>query len=155
MTSRQVIAQILAAHPQLSEFGYGVYAQYAQTGNALEQIAGELTKQRASMVQPAALEQFHCARVWLRQFDKTARPNPRGTSYGLSRVAQRVIGPVRHGLFIAAALAEGFSVVRANPGSPNALLNISSHAWRHSFGLGRLGARAADQADPGLAGRGG
>jgi hypothetical protein len=57
----------------------------------------------------------------------------KGTSYGLKHIAVEEIGYITNGVFIAAAIAEGFRVVRIDD-SPNALLNISSKVWarRHA-----------------------
>jgi hypothetical protein len=74
-------------------------------------------------------------RVWLRQFNKTKTLNKRsGTSYGLKHVAEEDIGYITNGVFIAAAIAEGFRVKRCSDNSPNGRLNISKAArgrgWR-------------------------
>ena len=52
-------------------------------------------------------------RRWRRRFD----------------VAEREIGYITNGVFIAAAIAEGF-VVRRVKGTPNARIGISRAAWR-------------------------
>ena len=80
---------------------------------------------------PRPLAQFIAARGWLRRFNKIKALNRRGTSYGLKHCAQDDIGYVTNGCFIAAAIAEGFTVRRSQPDSPNALFNISIEAWRY------------------------
>jgi hypothetical protein len=65
------------------------------------------------------LAAFTAARAWLRQFSKLKRVNQRGTSYGY----------ITNGVFIAAAIAEGYRVRRTRGGSPNAWFNISTKAW--------------------------
>jgi hypothetical protein len=54
---------------------------------------------------------------------------PGGEDYA-TRDRERDIDYVTNGVFIAAAIAEGFSVQRIG-NSPNAWLNISSAAWGH------------------------
>jgi hypothetical protein len=55
--------------------------------------------------------------------------NKRGTSYGLKHIAEHDMGYCTNGVFIAAAIAEGFRVRREGR-SPNAVFNISTAAWR-------------------------
>jgi hypothetical protein len=69
------------------------------------------------------------ARQWLSQFGRIKALNRRGTSCGLKHVAEHDIGYITNGAFIAAAIAEGFTVQRADDG-PNACFNISTKAWR-------------------------
>jgi hypothetical protein len=68
----------------------------------------------------------------LAQFSKIKALNRRGTSYGLKHCAEDDIGYLTNGVFIAAAIAEGFTVRRSQPNSPNAWLNISTEAWRRT-----------------------
>jgi hypothetical protein len=53
-----------------------------------------------------------------------------GTSYGLKHVAEEEICYMPNGIFIAAAIAEGFRVKRVSYASPNAQFNISATAWQ-------------------------
>jgi hypothetical protein len=77
---------------------------------------------------PRSLAQFMAARGWLRRFSKIRALNRRGTSYGLKHCAEDDIGYVTNGVFIAAAITEGFNVRRVGP---NAWFNISTEAWRY------------------------
>jgi hypothetical protein len=104
--------RILEQEPQLNANGYG-------TRDGC----------RKSIRAPDSLAQFIAARRWLRRFDKRKTLYQHGTSYGLKHVAEGTIGYVTNGVFIAAAIAEGFRVRRAGDG-PNALLNIAARAWR-------------------------
>lgn len=81
------------------------------------------------MFAPISIGQFTLARSWLATKKKTTGITKRGTSYGLKHVAEHDIGYVTNGIFIAAAIAEGFQVQRAG-GSPSAWFNISVKAWR-------------------------
>jgi hypothetical protein len=92
----------------------------------------EFLKWREDMRTPRSLAQFMAARGWLRQFSKIKALNRRGTSYGLKHCAEDDIGYLTNGVFIAAAIAEGFTVRRSQPNSPNAWLNISTEAWRRT-----------------------
>lgn len=121
---REQISTIMAARPELTDFGFGVYDSHRKTR---DQIGVELAKERLAMLQPRSIGEFGLAQQWLGSFKKLSRPNKRGTSYGLKHVAAHSIGYCTNGMFIAAAIAAGFSVERAGP---NGYLNISSMAWR-------------------------
>jgi hypothetical protein len=115
---------ILEREPQLGDFDFGIFDSRNKTP---EQREAELREGRDKIIEPRSLEQFEAARGWLRRFDKIKVLNKRGTSYGLKHVAAHDIGYVTNGVFIAAAIAEGFTVERVGP---NAWLNISTKPWR-------------------------
>jgi hypothetical protein len=121
----QALKAVLAEHPELQPFGFGAFNSRRKTA---EQIRAEIEEGRASILLPHSLDEFEAARGWLRQFPKTARMARKGTSYGLKHVAEDTIGYCTNGVFIAAAIAEGFAVKRM-AGSPNAWINISLKAW--------------------------
>jgi hypothetical protein len=74
---------------------------------------------------------------WLGRQKMIKTINRTGTSYGLKHVAERDIGYLTNGIFIAAAHACGYRVVRVGD-SPNAWLNISQAAWGSPInGLGQ------------------
>jgi hypothetical protein len=89
-----------------------------------------LERERESMHRPTSLAAFSAACTWLRQFSKTEKINKIGTSYGLKHVWEADIGYIANGVFIAAALAEGFRVERCSDDSLNCWINISKAAWR-------------------------
>jgi hypothetical protein len=120
--------RVLEREPQLGDFGFGVWDPRSKTPE--ERIA-DLRLNRDLIRAPRSLAQFMAARGWLRQFCKIKALNRRGTSYGLKHDAEDDIGYVTNGCFIAAAIAEGFTVRRSQPDSPNAWFNISTEAWRY------------------------
>jgi hypothetical protein len=120
--------RVLEREPQLGDGGFSTY----ERNKTSEDRAADLRRQRESTRAPRSLAQFVAARGWLRQFSKTEALNRRGTSYGLKHFAEDDIGYVTNGVFIAAAIAEGFTVRRTESGSPNAWLNISTEAWRRT-----------------------
>jgi hypothetical protein len=136
------MAAVLDRELELGDFGFAVFDPRSKTP---EERAVELGRQREAICEPDALAQFTAARFWLGHFAKIKAPNPRGTSYGLKHIAERDIGYTTNGVFIAAALAEGFSVRRVGD-SPNALFNISTKAWappaRYDGGKERVDAGA-------------
>jgi hypothetical protein len=120
--------RVLELEPQLSDNGF---KQFARNRPRAEQDA-DFLKWRESIREPRSLAQFVAARGWLKQFSKIKTLNQRGSSYGLKHCAEDEIGYLTNGVFIAAAIAEGFAVRRTDPGSPNAWLNISTEAWRRT-----------------------
>jgi hypothetical protein len=117
--------RILEREPELSDFGYGL-SDFQSTHE--ERVATFKTN-RQLIREPRSLAQFLAACRWLGQFAKIKSFNKRGTSYGLKHIAERDIGYVTNGVFIAAAIAEGFRVRREGR-SPNAVFNISTTAWK-------------------------
>jgi len=125
---RITVEQIMRDYPDLSDFGFGVLDARRKTP---KQRASELAKNRTKMLKPRSLEQFQLARGWLHQFAKVGKSSKLGTSDGLKHVAERDIGCVTNGMFIAAAIAEGFKIEREGD-SPNPRFNISSKAFQYS-----------------------
>jgi hypothetical protein len=121
--------RILEQEPQLSDFGFGL-ADFYKTR---EEAAAKFREDREHIRDPRSLAEFAAARGWLRQFAKLKTFNKRGSSYALKHIAERDIGYVSNGAFIAAAIAEGFSVQRVG-NSPNAWFNSSSAAWGRQHG---------------------
>jgi hypothetical protein len=121
----------MAREPELTPYGFGVFdfrGEGRRPGWRAETLRQEREKLRGQ------LNSFVAARAWLRRFPRLKRVNRRrGTSYGLKHVAEREIGYLTNGVFIAAAIAEGF-VVRRIKHSPNARIGISSSAWRWERG---------------------
>ena len=118
------MARILKQEPQLSDFGFGP-GDFCKTR---EEAVAKFRSDRKTIRDPRSLAQFTVGRGWLRQFSKLRSLNQRGSSYGLKHIAEHDIGYVTNGVFIAAAIAEGFKVQREG-NSPNALFNIPSAAW--------------------------
>src|SRR3954447_23853076 len=124
---RSTVEQIMRDYPDLSDFGFEVFDARGKTP---KQRASELAKNRTKMLKPRSLEQFQLARRWLRQFTKVGKSSKLGTSDNLKHLAERDIGYVTNGMFIAAAIAEGFKIEREWD-SPNPRFNISSKAFQY------------------------
>jgi hypothetical protein len=119
------MARVLEQEPELSDFGYGL----SGAEQTHEERRARFETNRQLIREPRSLAQFLAARQWLRQFAKIGSFNKRGTSYGLKHVAAHDMGYCTNGVFIAAAIAEGFRVRREGR-SPNVVLNISTTACR-------------------------
>jgi hypothetical protein len=118
------IDRALELEPQLCDLGLGVPDSPLLT--PAERIDW-FRHERERIREPQSLAQSMAARSWLRRFSKTKALNRRGTSCGLKHYAEDDIGYVTNGVFIAAAIAEGFTARRTGP---NAWFNISTEAWR-------------------------
>jgi hypothetical protein len=119
--------RVLEDEPLLGDFGFDVSPRSKRP----EERIADLCHNRDLIREPRSLAQFMAARGWLSKFSKIQALNKRGTSYGLKHGAEDDIGYVTNGVFIAAAIAEGFTVRRTESSSPNAWFNISTEAWRH------------------------
>jgi hypothetical protein len=118
--------RVLEQEPDLNEWGLGA-ADWRPTADERDAFVREYRKTiRASR----SLASFIAARLWLSRFAKTKALNRRGSSYFLKHVAERDIGYLTNGVFIAAAIAEGFRVQRVGRDNANAWLNIASSALR-------------------------
>lgn len=125
-----VLRSIVSVHPELTAFGFGVFKERRLSE---EEKAKQPAEERNRLLEPRSVDEFKRARVWLRDKPRTKHPNRRMTSYGLKHVAEKQIGYVTNGMFIAAALAEGFKVKHYDPQGPNAWFNISSRVCRPDF----------------------
>ena len=128
-TPAEAMLAVLNALPDLTDFGFGVYEPRRMT---VKQIADRMIDDRAKMLDERSLNQFQKCREWLRP-RRRKTINSAGTSYGLKHIAQNDIGYSTNGVFIAAAVAEGFAFQRITGGSPNAFLSVSSKSWNHKL----------------------
>ena len=132
--TRQAMRDVLAANPSLQRNGFSV---------GREQSAEELAEERDQMLEPDALAQFEAARAWLRQWRMLKRP--KHGSYGLKHKAEPDAGYTMNGVFIAAAIAEGFPVKRQPHGSPNADIAIAVPRGHPGDGSWGISARELDR----------
>lgn len=133
--TRQAMRDVLAANPSLQPNGFRSFEH--------GQSAQELAKKREQMLEPGALAQFEAARAWLRQWRMLKRP--KHGSYGLKHMAEPDAGYTMNGVFIAAAIAEGFPVKRQPHGSPNADIAIAVPRGHPGDGSWGISARELDR----------
>jgi hypothetical protein len=113
-----LMQDIMRREPELTDFGFGLFDGRKRTEDEYET---EFKRNRKIMLEPRSLEQFERARLWLRRQRKIKHMNLSRSSYGLKHIAEPDIGYVTNGIFIAAAIAEGF---RIYADGPNARFNI-------------------------------
>jgi hypothetical protein len=111
--------------PDLTITGFGLEGDYVN-GRWVRPVCPETFQaQRDAMFLPEVLSAFESARAWLRPYCKTRAC--RVSARALKHDAARDIDYVTAGLFIAAAVAEGFKVRRCKIGS-DGLINIDEGA---------------------------
>jgi hypothetical protein len=113
---------IMARNPELSDYGFGT------PDNAMtpDQRAEFIARNRRLLLSADGQDGIERASRWLVRQKWTDRVNKReGSSYALKHIAEREVGYITNGQFIAAALVNGMVVKRCDPRSPNAWINIS------------------------------
>lgn len=114
------LQRIIDQVPMLNDHGISVYNAKRCTP---EERAKELEAGRAHLMRSLPKCNKVCA--WLEGIKPTKRPNGRiGTSYSLKHIAEREIGYITNGVFIAAAVFCGYPY-RIISGSPNVILGMS------------------------------
>jgi hypothetical protein len=105
------IEAAIAKFPELTDFGFGVYGEQLLSAEERER---QFAADRADMFTGQSLDGFARARAWLEAQPRTKRVSPAaGSSYQLKHLAERRTGRyITNGIFIAAAVAAGFTVER-------------------------------------------
>jgi hypothetical protein len=129
--SRAAMLRVMQEHPALTVQGFDPFWPAKPPENRLAKFEAD----RTELLHPDTIEAFGRVIEWLSRFDKSKTFNRRGTSYGLKHVAQREIGYMPNGVFIAAAVAAGFEVRPASMGSLNAVFKICAEAWQHQLSM--------------------
>jgi hypothetical protein len=125
MTSKEAIVQVMAKEPLLTQSGF--FQGWRWPRDVRE---ATLRERREAMLTPYAIDEFERSCEWLKRQPRTKNLNRRaGTSYGLKHEAEKEVGYMHNGMFIAAAIACGFKVERDDNG-PNAFMNISVRSVR-------------------------
>ncbi len=122
--TRADIEAVLEQVPRLNDFGIGVFDPRSKTA---EQREEDMRRDRQKLLDSAEA----CTRVcgWLGLMEKTKTINDRHTSYGLKHMAEKAVGYITNGVFIAAAIHCGFPF-KLIPGSPNVCFGISERSLR-------------------------
>lgn len=115
MSAKDDLASIMEKHPTLNDFGFGVPLQ---TLNKYKE--SYLHESRRSLLDSEP--EFIKVCEWLSQIKMTKAINMKHTSYGLKHIAEKEVGYISNGLFIAAAIHSGFQFQISGP---NARFNMS------------------------------
>jgi hypothetical protein len=118
--SRSNIQKVIKSIPNLTDFGIGLHDE--KSLSAVEHNE-KFHAQQENLLNSE--ESFEKTCIWIKENIKEIQSiNARHTSYGLKHLAEKHIGYVTNGVFIAAAIHCGFKV-RTFPDSPNASFNMS------------------------------
>ena len=124
--SRDVIQAVINLVPELTDFGIGIY----ENGRGLDNVQkkAEFDKNQSMLLD--STESFEKAVAWLKQVEKIKSFNTHRSSYGLKHLAEKEIGYITNGVFIAAAIHSGFKY-KINPDSPNVRFNMSEKSLKN------------------------
>lgn len=123
--TKEIIRRILDIEPNLTDFGMGIY-EFGLNMTPEERKTKFIEKQNSLLNN---VEQFQKACQWLSTKDKINSINQKHNSYGLKHLAEKEIGYITNGIFIAAAIHCGFKVKKFDD-SPNVCINISEKSLR-------------------------
>ena len=119
--ARDILRKTLKRHPQLILAGF-----------VTKLNARFYAESRKEILEDINVTAFIKSRTWLAQYPKQKAFNQIATSYGWKHKAERDCESYfPNGVFIAAAIAEGFKLQRVR-GTPNALLNIQYGRKSHN-----------------------
>ena len=129
--SQSDILSVMAACPDLTHFGSGVYRTHKQSAAERSAI---FEREREALA--GALDECNRALRFLKHCVKRKTINTHHTSYGLKHMAEDYLdclpdvsnSYVANGAFICAAIHLGFDVAPAALGSPNVRFNISDRS---------------------------
>src|SRR5262245_13241403 len=90
---------VMAQLPELTVHGLGIFV--SSPTSAEKEVSKQWAKERAKLRLPASLQKYGKAKGWLLRYRWP------GNSYELKHEAERAIGYIPNGMFIAAAKAVG------------------------------------------------
>lgn len=120
------LALTMARVPELNDFGIGIFGGHKDKSHE-EKIAivakDRETLRRSASTVAAAVE-------WLREnVEPTRTINQKHTSYGIKHVAEKDVGYITNGVFIAAGIIAGYPY-EIVPGSPNVPFGMSEKSLK-------------------------
>ncbi|MDT3335481.1 hypothetical protein Q4Q49_09210 [Shewanella sp. SP1S1-7] len=123
--SRDFIQAVIDLVPELTDFGIGIY----DGGRGLDKVQkkADFDKYQSSLLDSS--ESFEKTVTWLKQIEKIKSFSTHRSSYGLKHLAEKDIGYITNGVFIAAAIHSGFKY-KINPDSPNVRFNMSEKSLK-------------------------
>jgi hypothetical protein len=130
--TREDIAAVIGKIPELSAYGIGYPSDLYRTP---EERKAWLREQQARLL--GDVDGCSRAEAWLRGKRKRRTVNGHCTSYWLKHVAEKEVGYITNGAFIAAAIHCGFRC-RINPRSPNPYFDIEDEGLESSKGRKRI-----------------
>jgi hypothetical protein len=123
--SGQTLRAIVDSTSGLNCFGFGLWSGHQGKPEEEQKAIFQQNRQHLLTQEESSFEQ---ARTWIRaNLEKRETVNDFSGSYGLKHLAEKEIGYITNGVFIAAMLAEGYTFQRSGP---NAFFNASTRSIR-------------------------
>jgi hypothetical protein len=121
--NKNPIEDMINLIPELTDFGIGIYPNH-QGDMQNEDIFRESQLQLLG-----SFKDFDKAVNWLKKVEKISNFNTKRSSNNLKLLAERDIGYISNGIFIAAAIHSGFRF-KLEPESPNVQFNMSERSLK-------------------------
>lgn len=118
--TRAKIESVIKKIPSLTDFGIGLFDGGRNLGR--KEYEEQFKRNQEDLLESVAA--FEKACEWLEQIKKIKTINRKRSSYGLKHVAEKDIGYITNGVFIAAAVHSGFEY-KMYDNSPNVAFNMS------------------------------
>ena len=118
--SKEQIKAVMKLVPDLTDFGIGIYED--GRGLSPEEKAEAFLSCKADLLN--STEAFQKAVEWVSRINKAKSFNQKRSSYGLKHLAEKHIGYITNGVFIAAAIHSGFDH-KIQKNNPNVYFNMS------------------------------
>ncbi|MBI5509138.1 MAG: hypothetical protein HY903_10325 [Deltaproteobacteria bacterium] len=120
------LAITMAKIPELNDFGIGLFHDHRRQPLAEQQAIYEKDRE---VLRKSASTVEATVRWLLENVEPTKNVNPRRTSYGLKHVAEKDIGYITNGVFIAAGIIAGYPY-ELMPNHPNVQFAVSEKSLR-------------------------
>ena len=137
--SKSDIRKSISKLPNLTDFGVGLYEN--GKGLSKSEYKKQFKKEQERLLD--SVESFDKTCTWLSQINKIKSINTKNTSYGLKHIAEKDIGYITNGGFIAAAIHCGFDF-KVYDNFPNVEFNMSAKS------INRLRFKLQRISEPGL-----
>lgn len=120
------LALTMARVAELNDFGIGIYGGHKDKTS--DEKRALVTREREALRQSTLA--VAATVEWLREnVEATRTPNTRRSSYGLKHIAEKDIGYITNGVFIAAGIIAGYPY-KLVPGSPNVHFGMSEKSLK-------------------------
>lgn len=121
--NKNPIEDMINLIPELTDFGIGIYP------NRQGDMQNEDIFRESQLQLLDSFKAFDKAVNWLKKVEKISSFNTKRSSNNLKLLAERDIGYISNGIFIAAAIHSGFRF-KLEPESPNVQFNMSEKSLK-------------------------
>lgn len=125
------LIEVMDEYPRLNEYGMGVYGWRSKTPD--ERL--EFMRENRARLLESVDDVVRCADWICRHMAPLRHPNLKHNSYGLKHIAEREIGYITNGVFIAAALVLNY--VMRDDGGANPYFGMSEESIKRAYKASR------------------